>query len=196
VDDGDIPLKQFLNIVYNILFHPTQEFRVVAIGPVPKDLLLVYSILFVLFISGMGIIYSPMVISTDGLAFKILISALTGLLFWLFSGAVFSITAFVFGRRGRPLTLLILTGYATLPWLFLPVMMQFKAFGAIGNTIAIFGSLGLWLWSTILYLMAIKYTYELSLERILLAASLPILMAFLGLSWVGGFFFNLAQFFS
>lgn len=188
---------QFLSIVYNVLFHPTQEFRVISMGPVPKDLLLAFATGIVLFVSGTGVVYSPMVQSTQGLMFKLVMSSLSGLLFWLFSTAVFASAAYVFCRRGRPQTLLILTGYATLPWIFLPVVMLFKGtFGAVGNTVAVFGSLGLWLWSAVLYLMAIKYTYDLTLDRILLAACLPLLMAFLGFSWVGGFFFNLAMFLS
>lgn len=189
---------QFLNIVYNILVSPTQEFRVVSLGPVPKEKLLIYAVGIVVIISALGAIYSSSgAFTLDGFIIRLMLSAFVGIIFWLFTGAVFSTAAYVFGVNGRPQTLLILTAYATLPWIFLPVVIQFKGFlGSFGNTISIFGALALWLWTTILFLMAIKYTYSLSLERILLAACLPILMTFLGISWVGGFFFNFLQFFS
>ncbi len=188
---------QFLNILYNILVSPSQEFRVVSIGPVPKNALLAYGTAIVLIVSGLGVIYSPFVSSTEGLLFKILFAAITGLIFWLFTALVFSTTAYIFGMRGRPQTFLILTAYAVLPWIFLPVVMLFKGIlGAFGNTIVIFGSLGIWLWSVILFLMALKYTYNLTLERVLLAGTIPILMTFIGISWLSGFFYNLVQFFS
>lgn len=189
---------RFLDIFYNILFHPAQEFKVVAIGPVPKDLLLAYSAIIVIVVSAIGVVYTPMAsATTEGITFHMLLAGFSGIVFWVVSGSIFALTSYIFCQRGRPMTLLILTGYATLPWLFLPVTMLFKdVLGSIGNTIAIMGALGLWLWTTVLYLMALKYTYSLSLERVFLAASLPLLMSFLGVSWVGGFFFNLIQFFS
>jgi Yip1 domain len=188
---------QLLNIIYNILLSPAQEFRVVALGPVPKERLLGYSLLFVGIISAGGVIYSPVVHSTDGLMLKVLLSALTGLVFWLFTAGIYATTAYTFGIHGRPRTLLILTGYATLPWIFLPVAVLFKGFlGTFGQTISVFASLGIWLWAAILFLMALKHTYSLTIERVLLIAAIPLLMAFLGIAWVGGFFFNLIQIFS
>jgi hypothetical protein len=188
---------QFLDIFYNVLFHPSQEFRVVSIGPVPKDRLLAYALVLVIVTSALGVIYSPMVFSTDGLMLKLILAATSGLIFWLFTAALIAMTAYIFGQRGRPQTVLILTAYATLPWLFLPVTMLFRdSFGSFGHTISVFASLGIWLWSAILFLMALKFAYSLTLDRILLVALLPILMTFLGLSWLCGFFFNLIQFLS
>ncbi len=188
---------QFLDIFFNVLFHPSQEFRVIAIGPVPRDRLLAYGLVLVLVTSALGVVYSPMVFSTDGLMLKLMLAATSGTIYWLFTAALIAMTAYVFGERGRPQTLLILTAYATLPWLFLPVAMLFRdSLWGFGHTISIFASLGIWLWSAILFLMALKFTYNLTLDRLLLAATVPLLMAFLGLSWVGGFIFNLIQFLS
>lgn len=188
---------QFLNIAYNILVHPSQEFKVVSVGPVPKDILLAYGAVIVFLVSGIGVLYSPMIATTSGLFLKFLLSATTGLILWLFTGTVFSTAAYIFGTRGRPQTLLILTAYATLPWVLLPSVMLFKGtLGAFGQTISILGSLGIWLWTVILFLMALRYTYNLTLERVLLAAGLPIMMTFLGIGWISGFFFNLVKFLS
>lgn len=188
---------RLLDILYNILFYPSHEFKVVSMGPVPKDYFLGLGTIIVVLVSSIGVLYSPFVYSTEGLFFTMILAAISGLVFWLFTVSVFSTAAYIFGGRGRPQTLLILTAFATLPWIFLPVVMLFKsALGTFGHTISIFASLGLWIWTAILFLMAIKYTYNLSLERLLLAASLPLLMAFLGITWAGGFFFNLFKFLS
>jgi hypothetical protein len=187
---------QFLDIIYNVLVSPSQEFRVISKGPVPKDTLFAYATLIVFLVSGVGALYSPFVNSTDGLVLRVMFSCISGLIFWIFTGSVFSMAAYVFGERGRPQTILILTAYATLPWIFLPIIMLFKGFlGAIGHSIAIFALLGLWLWSSVLFLIALKATYNLSLERIILVACLPILMTFLGLAWFGGFLLNTFKFF-
>lgn len=188
---------QFLYIFYNILFHPSQEFRVVSMGPVPKDVLLAYGSIIILVVSAMGVVFSPLNDTADGLVFKMILSAVGGLLFWLLTGLIFSTTAYVFGDRGRPQTFLILSAFATAPWVLLPILMLFKhVLGGFGNFIAITGSLGLWLWSAVLFLMAIKYTYNMSLDRVLLITAIPGMMSFLWFSWVWGFFFNLFQFLS
>ncbi len=186
----------FLTLFYNILLNPSETMLDISDGAASKDRLLGYATLIVLVVSALGGIYSPFNATAAGLPFKILLAGISGLLCWVFTGTVIATTAYVFGKNGRPQTILSLTALATMPWLFLPVAMLFKPLGSVGYGVAIIISLGLWAWSTILFLMAVKHTYHLTLERVLLATSLPILMTFLGIAWVSGFFINLFKFLS
>lgn len=183
-----------LDAVYQTLFHPVSQFKRIAIGPVSRDRLLLLSALVVLSVSAMGITYATGATSFGWLLMRGVMSAVGGIILWLITGSIIATAAYVFGLRGRPVTLLILTGLAMLPWIFLPVFGLFKLSGALVpplSAVGILGALSLWIWSGFLFWMAVRYTYNLSLERLFLAIGLPLLMSFLLFLWVGQFFAKL-----
>lgn len=187
----------FLETFYGILFAPVETFSGVSETTGFKSASFFGGLFIVIIISGFAALYGPGNSLLGWLPFKIAVSALSGVIFWLVCGCIFALAAYVFGMKGRPQTLLTLTAYATLPWVFIPVLILFKSsLGTFGGVIESFGVLGLWIWSMVLFLMALRFTYHLSLDRVLLAAALPFLMMFIGLAWVSGFFLNLFQLFS
>ncbi len=158
-----------------------------------KSRLLLIAFGIVVCISALGALFASGSHSFGSLAINLFISVLLGLICWLFTGAVFAMMGYIFGKQGHPITFLVLTAYALLPWMFLPPLMLLKESGGIGMAVAVLGGFGLWLWNGVLFMAALKFTYSLTVDRLLLAAGIPLLMAFLGFVWVGGFFINLFQ---
>ena len=97
---------------------------------------------------------------------------------------------FVFKGHAKANSLLALFGYAGLPWLFwLPITILKVQLAPVGlGFIYPFLALGLWLWSTFLFLKALAVSYELSTERLIVLGFLPLIgicLLFLGM---GNFF--------
>lgn len=184
---------QFLDVFYNTLFHPVQLYRAIGHEEVEgKDRLVFYGVIIVALASSGAAVAMPAASSVTWLLFQVIMAALCGLMVWLFTAMTFATAAYVFGNRGQPQVFLILSAFATLPCLFLPVIMQFKEpLGSVGNVLGFFGSLVVWIWSLGLFLMAIKFAYRMTVTRVMLALLLPVTMTLLGLVWTSNVLYNL-----
>jgi hypothetical protein len=88
---------------------------------------------------------------------------------WGFQALLIGTLGYIFRGHAKANSLLALFGYAGLPSLFflpitiLNVQLDSFGFGVVYPLLA----LGLWLWSTFLFLKALAVSYELNTERLI-----------------------------
>jgi hypothetical protein len=130
-------------------------------------------------------------------AFDAVLLAIGGVLAWGFQTLLISTMGFVFRGHAKANCLLALFGYAGLPWLFwLPISLlkvQLAPFGF--GFVYPFLALGLWGWSTFLFLKALAVSYKLSTERLVVLSLLPLIGLCLFVLGVGNFFTVLGKVF-
>ena len=191
------PLSYF-ETVYNVLFHPVVEFRLLARDQAPKTRFLIYGFATVIAISAMTpvveVIRSGSELET--LALSIPINVILGLIFWLFTGSLVAAMAYAFGARTHWRTILSLSALATLPWIFNgPLTLVKYSMGFPGTLLGVLGGLAVWLWSVVLFSLAIGITYRMTLERVLIVLALPFALSSVFLFWSLGFITNIRQLF-
>lgn len=188
----------FLDIFYNILFHPVTEFRLIAREPRPKNRWLFYGLSMVLLVSALAPIIDFMGHGGNPaeLAIQIPVHIIAGLVFWLVMGLIVSSLAYTFTGASSLKAFLTLSAYATTPWIFLLPLSLFKSsLGLAGAFMGIFGGLLVWFWSVVLFGMAVGITYRLSTEKILIVVLMPFIMTTVFFFWIAGFFSNIIQLF-
>lgn len=179
---------------YEALFEPRTFFEQTLSQEEEQGQRLLLACCIVALCSGLAVLYTGT--SADWVIFNALFSGTAGLVFWLIVTLIFAGGSFVFTGTAHLQRLFVSTAFSLLPWLFFPMVMLFKNFlGVGGNILVIVSTLALWVWTTVLYFWALKSTFSLSLERLLLLVWLPFLMGFLSLAWIFGFFANLIHLF-
>lgn len=133
--------------------------------------------------------------------FWVLLSAVIGLCVWLLVSLTFACMAFSLRSKARLLTLLILTGYASLPWvLVLPLQMLFGHIPFVGGLFYIIGVTLLLGWIFTLFIMALQVTYQIKPFQAIVMSFTPALLFILMQAWcaeaVVGVFNFLTQNFS
>ncbi len=188
----------YLDVFYNVLFHPGRAFEALSDDDtrVTKNKLLLQAAVTVMFIS----VVSPLVglIYEGGDLFPLVIQvplqALCGALIWLIVGGVIGLLAYAFTGKARLQTLLILTAFATLPWLFLgPAILLRISLGTLGEYVHAGISLLLWLWTVVLFALAIMKTYRLSGEQVMIILIIPVVLSGIAVAWAAGFVFNILR---
>jgi hypothetical protein len=130
-------------------------------------------------------------------AFDAVLTALGAVVFWGFQTLLISTAGYVFKGHAKANSLLALFGFAGLPWLlWLPISIlkvQLAPFGF--GFIYPFLALGLWGWSTFLFLKALAVSYELNTERLIVLSMIPLIGVCLLILGFGTFFNTLAKVF-
>jgi hypothetical protein len=114
-------------------------------------------------------------------AFDVLMDVLGALIFWAVHALLIGTVGYVFRGHAKANSLLALLGFASLPWVFLvPLAILKTQFMAVGAGLLFpFGALGLWGWSTYLFLKVISVSYGLNTERVMVLCLLPIVAVLL-----------------
>jgi hypothetical protein len=182
-------VASFLDVAYGVLFSPGRLFvSVKTEGTEHRNRLLSHGLLMVVIISLLGAVYSPFTKTLDDILPQGLWGIFSGIVWWLFTAVLFAVASYSLGGTGRLQTTLTLTAFAMWPWVLLPVLMLFQESASIwGSFVAVAGQLVLWVWSGLLFLLAIKMTYTLNWPRVLLLMGVPLLMGWLALGWFTGF---------
>ncbi len=185
-----------LNLFYGVLFYPVRTFRLIAAEPHPGNRLLFLALVTVLLISTLAPIVA---ISGAGgkigsLALAMPFSAFSGLLVWGFVGLVIGLLSYAFTGKTRLLTFLTLSGLATLPWIFVgPISLLKIGVGGVGLAFSALFGLLIWLWSVILFALALVATYNMSAERVIIVLAAPFAMSLIWFGWITGFMVNIIQ---
>ncbi len=186
----------FSDWLYATLFHPFQAFDAIAKNASVNTGVFGYAFAAVLLISGL----SPCIKlayrggSLSMLLVAIPLSLIAGLVLWFLAGGIFGLLARSFQGHGRVRTFLTLSGLAVLPWLLMgPIALIKSGFGAGGMMIGILLSLLVWLWSVLLFGLAVMKTYDMTLDRVVIVLAMPWLMSGIFLMWLLGFLGTLAQ---
>lgn len=183
-----------LESVYAILFNPWPTFEDAVNNPQTQERHMVTAMVILLCISLITTLTSPAVASWPISMGPFVITLAFRLFAWFFVIFVFTLAGYCFGQRFQLKPLMILSAYALLPWLFVPILKIFPAvYGNPGQWLAMLGLVTLGIWTTTLFVMALKLTYRLPMEKLIALVALPFLMGGLGLGWVSGVLVNLVQ---
>lgn len=186
-----------LQLTYSMLFHPMQAFGAIASSEVSEqkeDKRLLFSFVMVLVLATMTALISPSLGEWPWSGVQILVGCIISLTSWVFIATTYSVMGWIFGHPFMLQRLLILSAFAMAPWVLLPMLFLIHwNWDGVGPFICFFGLIALFVWTTALFLMALKYTYNFSMSRLLVMVLLPFLMMGVALGWVVGFFSNLGQ---
>ena len=169
-------LGRFLELLYDVLFHPGSALRVIAterkvgysLGAFLISILIpLWAVVFGLKTAGISAAVSIVV----------LIQIIGSLLLWVVGSAVFGLIAEFFGGRGTAMGLLAGIGFAHVPRIFivpllvvssvLPEVIQ-TMFIALSGIVVVF-------WTLALHAIAVREAYDLSLARAVLVLGTPLL---------------------
>jgi hypothetical protein len=185
----------YLDRVYDTLFHPITAFQKMD-SDSNSNQLLFEGLLTIIGVSAIAPILHLITHGGDfgSLAYEIPIQAVMGIVMWLFIAFLFSMIAYAFTERSNFRKLLILSAYATLPWLFLaPLTLVKTALGVTGDVIHTLIGLVIWIWTVLLFALALMKTYQLSADRVIIILLVPILMSLVATAWVSGFIVNIMR---
>lgn len=190
------PQQGFLDTLYSTLFHPISTFRALGETTPMHNRALFYALFTVIFVSAIA----PLVkmANTGGqpadLVFAIPVSMISGVIIWAFMGLVTGLLAYAFTGQARTRTFLALSGLAVLPWILMgPVSILKFGIGPIGAGLCIFGALLIWLWSVLLFGLALMNAYRMTIERALILLATPFVAQLILLGWTMGFAGNIRQ---
>lgn len=192
---GDIR-ADYLELFYATLFQPVHTFKRIADEAPVNNRLLFFSLISVILISSIA----PLVhLATVGgepamLVLTLPLSAVGGLIVWGFMGLLIALLAYAFTGQAKIRTFLTLSGLATLPWVLMgPVSLLKVGLGGIGMALCIIGALMIWLWTVLLFALAITETYRMTAERVLIVLAAPFAMFLVLMAWIVGFVDNIRQ---
>lgn len=189
ISNNSINSNSLIETLYSGLFEPFALYEQLA-NQWPRQLIhLLYAAGVVFWVSAMSAFCIPTIDQFSGISFwfllEVFVASFIGVLMWFLTALSFSALAYCFRSQGKLSTILILTGYAMLPWVLLgPLVLLKQALGVVGLILYLVGFIGLWVWSTILFLVAIQKTYALSFDRVLLISVLPLMLLGVGVFWL------------
>ena len=128
------------------------------------------------------------------LIWKIPVSGLVGVMLWGLMGLLIGLFSYAFVGKSRSKSFLTLSGLATLPWVFMgPVSLLKMGLGPVGLVAFVLLALLVWLWSVLLFALALAETYKMSPDRVLIILAAPFALSVVLLAWLGGFIGNISQ---
>jgi hypothetical protein len=179
----------YLSLFYATLFHPLRAFKAISVNQ-PNSRLLFFAILSVVLVSAL----TPLVhLATQGgnpssLIWTMPLSAVSGVMIWAFMGVLIGLLAYAFTGKSRIGTFYTLSGLATLPWVLMgPVSMLKVGLGPFGVIIFVLLALLVWLWSVLLFALALAETYDMTPDRVIVVLATPFAMSLVLLGWLFGF---------
>lgn len=117
-------------------------------------------------------------------------------LFWLISALFFEFVAKIFGKSGKIRTLLVLSSFTFLPYIFMPPLELMKEFSSMGYFFGTRFEILLFLWVIFLYASALKETYDIEKTSSFMFIILPIISLFFAFIWLIGSCFNFGYIYS
>ncbi|MBK8189439.1 MAG: YIP1 family protein [Vampirovibrionales bacterium] len=183
-----------LDAFYNGLFHPVREYR--RISERPTNALLLEGGAFILLTSAMAPVVGALWEGGNprALLWEVPLNTVIGALIWLAMGGILSMLAYAFTGESRLRAFLILSALSTLPWWLMgPLVLLKNGLGAVGDSVGVLAGLFIWLWSALLFCLAVGVAFRLSLERTLVVLAAPFAFAGVALCWALGFISRLSQ---
>ena len=176
-----------LDQLYGILFHPIRTFSHVVDTPSSKlDSRLILALSIVLVVS----LFNALSVSVHASQWVLFVLTPMNMAYsvfgWIVTGLIFATGCYAYTKRFDLVTLMILSAYAIFPWILMPVifMWQWSVPGIIGSVLSFLGTFGLFLWTSFLFLLAVKKAYDLNIPRLIALGTLPFLMGLLGFAWL------------
>lgn len=186
----------FPDLLYGTLFQPLKTFSGMAAAVHPGNRPLFYALVSVLLTSSLMPVVQMAQMGGDpaDLTFSIPISALGGLIAWIGAGTLTALAAYAFTGKARFRMFLLLSGLALLPGLLLgPVSLLGIGPEPVALLLRALPTLLIWVWSSLLFALAIMATYEMSIERVFIILCMPVFVLLAGLGGVISFIGMLLQ---
>lgn len=190
------PNNHYLNVFYNVLFHPIRTYRDIAAEEKAGNNLLLYGLLTIIYISATGPIVSA---AGKGAILALLVAEIplqvvAGVAMWVFMGVVIGVLSYTFTGQSRLKTFLTLSALASLPWIFMgPIALLYQNLGGLSGFLAVLAGLLVWIWSVFLFALAVTMTYRLTAEKTMVILAMPLLMTLIFLAWTTGFVVNILR---
>jgi len=122
---------------------------------------------------------------------KLIFTLFCILLFWFVTALFFEFAAKAFGKSGEIRTLLKLSSYSFLPYIFLPSFELIKKFSQTGYFWGTKLEILLFLWVIFIYSQALRKTYDLKISSSFILIFLPFVAFGFAIMWLIGSAFNL-----
>jgi Yip1 domain len=185
----------FLDLFYGTLFQPWKTFQGLASAELPGNKALFYALLSVLLISGMAPVVqmAHMGGKPTDLALTIPLSAVGGFIVWIWVAGMMALSAYALIGRSRLRMFLVLSGLSMLPAVLLGPISLLNI-GMAGVLICAIPAMLVWLWTSLLFTLAVMSTYDITADRAIILLCLPVLLMFTGLGACIGFIGTLLQF--
>lgn len=183
--------ENILNVIYYVLFHPVYAFRCMQREGDPEGRLLLFAFItvaYVAFLSPLMMVVRSGEGSWTQLLIQVPFQIVVGTLVWAFLAAVVGLLAYAFRGESQFRTFLTMSGFAVMPWIFMaPIaVLQVNAVSAVEMFCSFAGTV-VWLWSVILFAVAIKETYGISAERAMIILVTPVMLLLFLFVWSSGF---------
>ncbi|MEW5822125.1 MAG: YIP1 family protein [Cyanobacteriota bacterium] len=188
--------NNFLTTVYGTLVSPNTTFDKIVEN---DDIGVFEAFCAILMVTVIGSLVDYSGSSVFILPFYTISVVITALIQWIFVAAVIDGVASIFAHKSKFDNLLATTGFAVLPWMLMGPVVLFKTFGLSGLglipfLIGIILALIIWIWSAILFLLAVAKTYNFSFGKAIVLSIMPFLAGLIAFSWLLGFINNLIVF--
>ncbi len=188
-------MKEYLEKVYNFIFEPNHTFSTLKDHPrVSQGLftlvwvnILMYSLKYVFTGDPLNVVWY---------FFTLLKYIITVVIAWFVLGLFFEYIAKIFARSGKLKTLLFLTSFSVLPWVFLAPLELLKQAADIGYFFAVLFEIIIYFWTIFLYCKSLEITYDLRFSRAVMLIFLPFIASFFAFAWSIGFISKLIYIFN
>ncbi len=166
-------LVSFLDHLYGVWFTPQQTFKSLKAEPALAQAIVVVIALNLIDIGRR----SGLTPTSAWAVLGILWGLITGVIGWLLIAGLLRWLAFCFNRQTHLVEILSLTGFASIPWIFLAPAQ------AIGGAVGVLLGLAaiVWFWASELY--AIAVALDQPWNRVVGLVPLTFLAGFLALNW-------------
>lgn len=118
------------------------------------------------------------------------------LLVWFLTAIFFEFIAKIFSKAGKVRTLLTLSSYSLLPYIFIAPFELIKKFSSVGYFLGTKLEILLFFWVIFIYAKALEKTYALEKASSYMLVFLPLISLFFAFIWLIGSAFNLGYIYS
>ena len=188
-------MKKYISNIFNVLFSPKEAFETLK-----AETTMPLAIATIGWTNSIFFFARHRVSSGfwgDAAFLATYVFSMLGILFvWFASGLFFEFTARIFSKSGRLRTLLTLSAYSLLPYIFVAPFELMKKFSPTGYFFGTKLEILLYLWVIILYARALEKTYEIKFSSSLSLIFLPLLAVEFAVIWLIGTLFNLGYIYS
>lgn len=188
-------MHNYFHSIYKILFEPNSAFEELKQNPSTSQALI--TIIWVnIFLYTINYSFNPYFLNIFLYIISLFFYIISILISWFILGLFFEYIAKIFDKSGNLKTLLFLTAFSTVPWIFLAPLELLKEYGDIGYFLGLILELIIYFWTIFLYCKSLQATYNLTFSRSIMLIFLPFLSTLFAFFWIIGFFTKLSYIFT
>ena len=183
----------FLNYTFGVLFHPVRTFEELS----EKENQPIWEALgMILLVSVIGCLNSFSGEHIVVFALYFVFYLMLAIFSWVFTASIIDFLASSFAQKHNFNRILVFTGFALAPWIFLGPINLFKFATTYGVVLAVILSVLIWVWTAALFIIALSKALKISFARALVILIMPFIGSFIAFYWMIGFFSNIISFFN